>query len=85
MKLSVIVPCYNEKSTIRDIVDAIRNAPYPDKEIIIVDDCSSDGTRDVLREIDRFASQSHPLSRSEQRKGARLCGLASPQRRVTSS
>jgi glycosyltransferase involved in cell wall biosynthesis len=50
VKLSIIIPCYNEKNTIRDIVDAVRNAPYPDKEIIVVDDCSSDGTRDVLRE-----------------------------------
>jgi len=51
VKLSVIVPCYNEENTIRDIVDAIRHAPYPDKEIIVVDDCSSDGTREVLQEI----------------------------------
>jgi glycosyltransferase involved in cell wall biosynthesis len=49
MKLSVIIPCYNERETIRAIVDAVRAAPYPDKEIIIVDDCSQDGTRDVLK------------------------------------
>lgn len=49
MKLSVIIPCYNECKTIRAIVDAVRAAPYPDKEIIIVDDCSQDGTRDILK------------------------------------
>ena len=49
MKLSVIIPCYNEKNTIRGIVDAVRAAPYEHKEIIIVDDCSRDGTRDILR------------------------------------
>lgn len=49
MKLSVIIPCYNECGTIRMIVDAVRAAPYPDKEIIIVDDCSRDGTRDLLK------------------------------------
>lgn len=49
MKLSVIIPCYNEKDTIRGIVDAVRAAPYESKEIIIVDDCSKDGTRDILR------------------------------------
>jgi glycosyltransferase involved in cell wall biosynthesis len=49
MKLSIVVPCYNEKKTIYAIVQAIKAAPFDDKEIIIVDDCSSDGTREVLR------------------------------------
>ena len=49
MKLSIVIPCYNERKTIRTIVDAVRAAPVTDKEIIIVDDCSNDGTRDILR------------------------------------
>ena len=49
MKLSIVIPCYNERSTIRKIVDAARAAPVVDKEIIVVDDCSTDGTRDILR------------------------------------
>ncbi len=49
MKLSIVIPCYNEAKTIRTIVDRVRSSPYPDKEIIIVDDCSRDGTRDLLR------------------------------------
>lgn len=49
MKLSIVIPCYNEARTIRAIVDAVRAAPIADKEIIIVDDCSRDGTRDLLR------------------------------------
>lgn len=50
MKLSIVIPCYNEAKTIRQIVDRVRNAPIAgDKEIIIVDDCSTDGTRDLLR------------------------------------
>ncbi|HEY4988275.1 MAG TPA: glycosyltransferase family 2 protein [Opitutaceae bacterium] len=49
MKLSIVIPCYNESKTIRTIVDRVRSSPYPDKEIIIVDDCSRDGTRDLLR------------------------------------
>ena len=49
MKLSIVIPCYNEARTIRTIVDRVRAAPVPDKEIIIVDDCSRDGTRDLLR------------------------------------
>jgi len=49
MKLSVIIPCYNEAKTIRLIVDRVRASPVAEKEIIIVDDCSRDGTRDILR------------------------------------
>ncbi len=49
MKLSVIIPCYNEAKTIRLIVDRVRASTVADKEIIIVDDCSRDGTRDILR------------------------------------
>lgn len=47
MKLSVIIPCYNERDTIRQIVQKVKTVPI-NKEIIIVDDCSNDGTREVL-------------------------------------
>jgi glycosyltransferase involved in cell wall biosynthesis len=49
MKLSIVIPCYNERDTIHSIVQAVRAAPVAAKEIIVVDDCSTDGTRDVLR------------------------------------
>ena len=51
MRLSVVIPCYNELNTIDAIINAVNNAPYKDKEIIIVDDCSSDGTREKLINI----------------------------------
>ena|SRR5437016_2861803 len=51
MRLSVIIPCYNEAKTIDRIVDAVNASPYRDKEIIIVDDCSQDGTRERLRTV----------------------------------
>jgi len=51
VKLSIVIPCFNELATIDDIIDAVNAAPYPDKEIIIVDDCSTDGTRDKLEQI----------------------------------
>jgi glycosyltransferase involved in cell wall biosynthesis len=50
MKLSIVIPCYNEARTIRQIVERVRAAPVPDKEIIVVDDCSRDGTQEVLRQ-----------------------------------
>lgn len=49
MKLSVIIPCYNEVHTIGKIVEAVRQSPYKNKEVIIVDDYSTDGTREKLR------------------------------------
>jgi glycosyltransferase involved in cell wall biosynthesis len=51
MKLSVIIPCYNEKNTIESIVAAVKAAPIANTEIIIVDDFSTDGTRDVLKTL----------------------------------
>ncbi len=49
MKLTIIIPCYNERATIEDILERVRACPYEPKEIIVVDDCSTDGTRDLLR------------------------------------
>lgn len=46
--LSIVIPCYNEKASIRAIVDKVREAPVAHKEIIVVDDCSTDGTSEVL-------------------------------------
>lgn len=50
MTLSVVIPCYNEEHTILEIVERVRRSPVELKEIIIVDDCSRDGTRNVLRD-----------------------------------
>lgn len=49
MRLSVIIPCYNEKNTILQIVNAVIASKCIEKEIIIVDDCSTDGTKEVLK------------------------------------
>jgi glycosyltransferase involved in cell wall biosynthesis len=48
-KLSVVVPVYNEERWVREIVRRIREVPIP-KEVILVDDCSKDGTRRILEE-----------------------------------
>jgi glycosyltransferase involved in cell wall biosynthesis len=49
MKLSVVIPCYNEIGTIGQVVEAVKASPVKNCEIIIVDDCSTDGTRELLR------------------------------------
>ena len=50
MKLSIIVPCFNESATIRKIIDKIHLNTLYDKEIIVIDDYSTDGSRDILKE-----------------------------------
>lgn len=52
MKLSVVMPVYNEKETIEKIIDLVFDEPT-DKELIIVDDFSKDGTRDILHNYQR--------------------------------
>ncbi len=48
--VSVVIPCFNEAATIEELVAAVKAAPVPSLEIVIVDDASSDGTREILRE-----------------------------------
>jgi glycosyltransferase involved in cell wall biosynthesis len=72
MKVSIVIPCYNEKNTIEKIVEEVCNAPLESKEIILVDDYSQDGTRAVLQDkisrmVDRIIY--HPENRG---KGAAL-------------
>lgn len=50
MLVSVLMPVYNEADTIAEIVGRVRAAPYA-TEIICVDDCSTDGTRDILARL----------------------------------
>jgi len=49
MKLSIIIPCYNEIQTIEKIVELVYNSSFNNKEIIVIDDFSTDGTREKLK------------------------------------
>src|SRR5262249_31163286 len=51
MKVSIVVPCFNEDQTIEKIVTAVRQSPIRHKELIIVDDCSNDNTSAILEKI----------------------------------
>tara|TARA_A100001234_G_scaffold205882_1_gene201919 strand:+ start:531 stop:1226 length:696 start_codon:yes stop_codon:yes gene_type:complete len=52
MKLTVVIPCFNEQDSIIEIVKRVSNSPHNDKEIIIVDDFSTDATREILKSSD---------------------------------
>jgi len=49
--LSVVIPCFNEAATILDLLERVRSAPVASKQIIVVDDGSSDGTRELLQRL----------------------------------
>src|SRR6266853_847881 len=58
MKVSVVIPVFNERGTIEQVVSAVRAAPVENIEIIVVDDASTDGTQDVLKDkISTMADQ----------------------------
>lgn len=49
MKVSIVIPCYNEAKTISQIITAVRQSPIDNKEIILIDDYSTDGTREIIK------------------------------------
>ena len=79
MKLSIVVPVYNETRTINQVLERIDKSPF-EKEIIVIDDCSTDGTREILRSLDsssRIPSARFLYQPVNQGKGAALrAGIA---------
>jgi glycosyltransferase involved in cell wall biosynthesis len=74
MLLSIVIPCYNEKKTILMLLDRVLAAPLPDgieREVVIVDDCSKDGTVDILKSISNPKVTIH-YHEKNQGKGAAL-------------
>ncbi len=69
MKVSVVIPVYNEIHTIREIVERVQRTGIP-SEIVIVDDGSKDGTRDLLKEMDGKDGVRVILHEKNQGKGA---------------
>lgn len=82
--ISVVVPVYNEKRTIDQLLRRLLAGPYPDKEIIVVDDGSSDGTAEILkkwRQVPGVVVLRHEVNRG---KGSAIrTGLALARGEVT--
>ena len=72
MKLSVVIPCFNEQATLLDLLRTVRAGPVQDLEIILVDDGSTDGTREVIERDARALVDQVILHELNRGKGAAL-------------
>ena len=70
-KLSVVIPVYNERLWVRELIRRVHAVPIP-KEIILVDDCSTDGTRDILKEMEQEGGVTVVYQPANRGKGAAL-------------
>jgi len=72
-KLSVVIPCYNEIDTIEAIIDKVLQVDLPlERELVLVDDCSTDGTRDYLQSLNQRDGIIVVMHEVNQGKGAAL-------------
>ncbi len=76
MKLSVVIPCFNELGTIGTVVAAVKASPVQDLEIIIVDDYSTDGTREILTHIESLVDRVIYHDRNRGKGAALRTGIA---------
>ena len=72
MKLSVIIPVYNEEATVADVIRAVKSCGVADLEIVVVNDCSSDQTGEALREFEADPQVVVVTHRVNQGKGAAI-------------
>ncbi len=71
VKLSVVIPVYNEKDTVLEVIHRVQIVDLP-KEIIVVDDCSTDGTREILQDLPASGDLKIVYQPKNQGKGAAL-------------
>jgi glycosyltransferase involved in cell wall biosynthesis len=72
MKLSVIIPVYNEETTVVNVIDRVRGCGIADLEILVVDDCSTDGTRAKLEALPESADLVRLYHERNMGKGAAI-------------
>ena len=73
MKLTVIIPCYNEESTVKEIISLVKINISKNDEIIIVDDASTDNTRNLIEELSHENENISPVfHKNNQGKGASI-------------
>jgi len=70
-RLSVVIPVYNERLTLPEILGRVQAAPIP-KEIVIVDDCSKDGTRDYLHQLEAELAEARRLGTADEKNEIRI-------------
>ncbi|MDA9927874.1 glycosyltransferase, partial [Gammaproteobacteria bacterium] len=69
MKLSIIIPCYNEANSLLELLKKVHESPYDNKEVVLVDDYSSDGTRELLQNNQEYSSLIHQVLYHEKNMG----------------
>jgi glycosyltransferase involved in cell wall biosynthesis len=78
--LSIVIPVYNEANTIREVIERVQEVQLPQvasREIVIVDDCSTDGTRDILAAYrDKYAIKIVLHDRNQGKGAALRTGIA---------
>ena len=77
MKLSILMPVYNERTVVERCISLVLTAPLPEnmeRELVIVDDCSTDGSFAILERLAAAFPQirlyQHTINRG---KGAAVC------------
>lgn len=78
--VSVIIPTYNRADLLRKSIESVQNQTYEEWEIIIVDDCSTDGTEQVVKEFGDFRiryirNEKKPGRRCFQKQGSSTCKI----------
>ena len=67
MRVSIVIPCFNEAKTVEALVEAVRASEVPDKEIILVDDASTDSTWEIV--TTKLAGRVDRVLRHERNRG----------------